>query len=134
MTPLPRSILEAAEKATNEKYPDIDEWDTTSQHCRRALINGAEWLFSHLCALSKKEFDEKDAKKMIKEVAVDQFNKKAYSVSNFDIQIARHQHVLDMAALLKERDAKKRFCKAYDDALKEIVELKTRLGEDPGDY
>lgn len=43
--------------------------------------------------------------------------------------------VNDLKARLAARDLDaKQFCKAYDDALGTIVELKKRLGEDPGDY
>lgn len=43
-------------------------------------------------------------------------------------------HVVEYSAYEKRDAEAKHFCRLYNEALDEIIKLKTKLGEDPGDY
>lgn len=113
MTP-PKQLMEAAEKAYRIEF----------ERQRGALFfkdanEGKEWKRSiaeffwrqawkaclkHLCELSAREFDEIIFKKSFAEVVKHKFGKLDYVITDFEIAAARHQHTLDMAALLKARE------------------------------
>jgi hypothetical protein len=115
-------------------------------------MSGVQWLFQRLCELSEGELDEQAIAECAGYNMVDikEFHKvEAYAVLQFAKRIARHQHSLDMAALLRQREeiAKQKeiatqmrlVCEAAEEIVKDecfpdelaiaLAELERALGE-----
>lgn len=99
---LPPNLLAEAEAAAVEQFAGDAAW-----MLRNGFTAGVQWFFSRLCEMSEAEFDEKA-------VALEAgFNtadiKELHGTScpallEYAKRIARHQHKLNQAALLKARE------------------------------
>lgn len=98
---LPKNLLAEAEEAADKQFEGESAW-----MLRDGFSAGVHWLFTRLCEMSEGEIDEDAVRQESyrrEEEQTEKHGEEFLDTFSF-IEGARHQHSLDMAALLRQRE------------------------------